>query len=173
MKQSSNSRRLVSSIALVAACAVTLGVPSAGAVGVAGQDASVGAVPTGGLDDALNAASLTIVTRFLGLQPPQVETVAHLLAERQRATAPVEVRIAVLQQQLEAALAEGQDPAVVGVLASELFGANQVRARIQSEFLEHFGSLLSPEQIQRFRWIHRAAELQAIVPAFHRLAIHR
>jgi len=165
-------RRPVGRVALTIVSMWLTGWVSVFAVPVSAPTSS-GAGPLVGLDDALNAASLSVVAEFLGLAPPQLAALTELIDARARVQAPLQARAHELQRRLEQALTQGRDPAEVGLLAGEIFDTNQALARAQAEFLTHVEGVLLPDQLQRWAFVHHAARLHPIVPAFRRLSIHR
>jgi len=122
-------------------------------------------------DSADAPAPLEIVVQFLQLQPAQQPIFGQLLQARQTAVAPFFLGIAQRQQQLDALLASGGNPAQVGILVIQIHALQQQILQTQQVFLSNFVNLLDQDQQQRFAAVQLAAQLQPVVPAFQVLQL--
>jgi|SRR5579859_643715 len=116
-------------------------------------------------------APLQIVVQFLQLSPDQQTVFGELLQARQTAVTPLFLGIAQREQQLQALLASGGNPAQIGVLVIQIHALQQQIVQTQQNFLANFANLLDPDQKQRFVAVHVAAQLQPVVPAFELLQL--
>lgn len=113
--------------------------------------------------------ALYIVAQFLQLTPNQVEALAELLRMRQEAIAPLLQQIAEREQQIQALLQAGGDPAAIGQLVIEIHQLKQLIQRAQQDFMAAFMNLLDSTQRMRVRAVLQAAKLQPVVEAFRTL----
>ncbi len=116
-------------------------------------------------------APLQIVVQFLQLQPPQQTVFGELLQARQTAVTPLFQGIAQREQQVEALLQSGGNPAQVGILVVQIHALQQQIMQVQQTFLANLANLLDQEQQQRLAAVNEAAQLQPVVPAFQVLQL--
>jgi hypothetical protein len=109
---------------------------------------------------------LQIVVQFLQLQPAQEPLFGQLLQARQTAVAPLFQAMAQKEQQLEALLASGGNPAQVGILVIQIHALQQQVMQTQQVFLGNLANLLDQDQQQRLAAVAIAVQLQPVVPAF-------
>ena len=114
---------------------------------------------------------LQIVVQFLQLQAAQVSIFEQLLQARQTAVAPLFQGIAQREQQLEALLNSGDNPAQIGVLVIQIHTLQQQIVQTQQGFLANLANLLDHDQQERLAAVHVAAQLQPVVPAFQLLQL--
>ena len=114
---------------------------------------------------------LQIVVQFLQLQPAQVQIFEQLLQARQTAVAPLFQGIAQREQQLEALLNSGGNPAQIGVLVIQIHALQQQIVQTQQGFLANLANLLDRDQQERLAALRVAAQLQPVVPAFQPLQL--
>lgn len=114
---------------------------------------------------------LQIVVQFLQLQPAQEPIFGQLLQARQTAVTPLFQGIAQREQQLEALLTSGGNPAQIGILVIQIHALQQQIVQTQQVFLANLANLLDPEQQQRLAAVRVAAQLQPVVPAFQLLQL--
>ncbi|HEY4980029.1 MAG TPA: hypothetical protein VII25_12750 [Candidatus Acidoferrum sp.] len=114
---------------------------------------------------------LQIVVQFLQLQPTQQTILGELLQARQTAVTPLFLGIAQREQQVEALLASGGNPAQVGVLVIQIHALQQQIMQVQQAFLTNLANLLDQEQQQRLAAVRVATQLQPVVPAFQILQL--
>jgi hypothetical protein len=88
---------------------------------------------------------------------------------RQETIAPLLQQIAEREQQIQALLQSGGDPAAIGQLVIEIYQLKQLIQRAEQDFLAAFMNLLSSDQRMRFRQVVFAAKLQPVVEAFQTL----
>jgi len=122
-------------------------------------------------DHADPPCPLQIVVQFLQLQPAQEPILVQLLQARQTAVAPFFQGIAQREQQLEALLASGGNPAQIGLLVMQIHALQQQIIETQQAFLANLANLLDQDQQQRLAAVHVAAQLQPVVPAFQALQL--
>ncbi|MGH9788970.1 MAG: hypothetical protein ACRD4U_09745 [Candidatus Acidiferrales bacterium] len=113
--------------------------------------------------------ALYIVAQFLQLTPNQVEALTELLRMRQETIVPLLQQIAAREQQIQALLQSGGDPAAIGQLVIEIYQLKQLIERAQQDFLAAFLNLLDSTQRMRVRAVMQAAKLQPVVEAFRTL----
>ncbi len=116
--------------------------------------------------DPNESSPLQIVAQFLQLQPAQEPLFGQLLQARQTAVAPLFQAMAQEEQQLEALLASGGNPAQVGILVIQIHALQQQVMQTQQVFLENLANLLDQDQQQRLAAVAIAVQLQPVVPAF-------
>jgi hypothetical protein len=116
--------------------------------------------------DPNESSPLQIVAQFLQLQPAQEPLFGQLLQARQTAVAPLFQAMAQEEQQLEALLASGGNPAQVGILVIHIHAQQQQVMQTQQVFLENLANLLDQDQQQRLAAVAIAVQLQPVVPAF-------
>jgi hypothetical protein len=114
---------------------------------------------------------IQIVVEFLQLQPAQQPIFGQLLQARQTAVTPLFLGIAQREQQLEALLASGGNPAQVGILVIQIHALQMQIVQTQQAFLANLANLLEPEQQQRMAAVQLAAQLQPVLPAFQALQL--
>jgi hypothetical protein len=117
-------------------------------------------------DEPDESSPLQIVVQFLQLQPAQEPVFGQLLQARQTAVTPLFQGIAQREQQLEALLASGGNPAQVGILVIQIHALQQQVMQTQQVFLANLANLLDQEQQQRLAAVALAAQLQPVLPAF-------
>jgi hypothetical protein len=116
--------------------------------------------------DPDESSPLQIVAQFLQLQPAQEPLFGQLLQARQTAVAPLFQAMAQKEQQLEALIASGGNPAQVGILVIQIHALQQQVMQTQQVFLENLANLLDQDQQQRLAAVAIAVQLQPVVPAF-------
>jgi len=116
-------------------------------------------------------APLQIVVQFLQLQPAQQQIFGELLQARQTAVTPLFQGIAQREQQLQALLGSGGNPAQVGILVIQVHALQQQIVQTQQVFLANLANLLDHDQQERLAAVHVAARLQPVVPAFQVLQL--
>ena len=116
--------------------------------------------------DPDESSPLQIVAQFLQLQPSQEPLFGQLLQARQTAVAPLFQAMAQKEQQLEALIASGGNPAQVGILVIQIHALQQQVMQTQQVFLENLANLLDQDQQQRLAAVAIAVQLQPVVPAF-------
>jgi len=116
--------------------------------------------------DPDESSPLQIVAQFLQLQPSQEPLFGQLLQARQTAVTPLFQAMAQKEQQLEALLASGGNPAQVGILVIQIHALQQQVMQTQQVFLENLANLLDQDQQQRLAAVAIAVQLQPVVPAF-------
>jgi len=114
---------------------------------------------------------LQLVVQFLQLQPAQQTLFGELLQARQTAVTPLFQGIAQREQQLEALLSSGGNPAQVGILVIQIHALQMQIVQTQQIFLSNFISLLDQDQQQRLAAVALAAQLQPVLPAFQALQL--
>jgi hypothetical protein len=114
---------------------------------------------------------LQIVVQFLQLQPSQLPIFGQLLQARQTAVTPLFQGIAQREQQLEALVSSGGNPAQIGVLVLQIHALQQQIVQTQQVFLANLASLLDQGQQQRLAAVAMATQLQPVVPAFQVLQL--
>ncbi len=116
--------------------------------------------------DPDESSPLQIVAQFLQLQPSQEPLFGQLLQARQTAVTPLFQAMAQKEQQLEALIASGGNPAQVGILVIQIHALQQQVMQTQQVFLENLANLLDQDQQQRLAAVAIAVQLQPVVPAF-------
>jgi hypothetical protein len=114
---------------------------------------------------------LQIVVQFLQLQPAQQPIFGQLLQTRQTVVAPLFQGIAQREQQLEALLDSGGNPAQIGLLVLQIHALQLQIVHAQQGFLTNLENLLDQDQQQRLAAVRLAAQLQPVVPAFQSLQL--
>jgi len=114
---------------------------------------------------------LQVVVEFLQLTPAQQTSFGELLQARQTAVTPFFQGIAQREQQVEALLASGGNPAQVGILVIQIHALQMQIVQTQQIFLSNFISLLNQDQQQRLAAVALAAQLQPVLPAFQQLQL--
>jgi hypothetical protein len=114
---------------------------------------------------------LQVVVQCLQLQPAQQTLFGELLQARQTAVTPLFQGIAQREQQLEALLASGGNPAQVGILVIQIHALQMQIVQTQQIFLSNFISLLDQDQQQRLAAVALAAQVQPVLPAFQALQL--
>lgn len=114
---------------------------------------------------------LQVVVEFLQLTPDQQTAFGGLLQARETAVVPLLQGIAQREQQVQALLAAGGDPAKIGVLIVQINGLQTQIVQTQQIFLSNFISLLSQDQQQILAAVAMAAQLQPVLPAFAQLQL--
>ena len=112
---------------------------------------------------------IQVVDQFLQLRPDQLQEFGQLLQARQTAVVPLLQGIQQREQQLQALLDSGGNPADVGMTVIQIHALQRQVAQQQQDFLTKFVSLLAPEQQQRLEAVRIAAQLQPVLPAFQQL----
>jgi hypothetical protein len=116
-------------------------------------------------------APVQIAVQFLQLQPAQVPVFEQLLQARQTAVTPLFQGIAQREQQIQALVQSGGNPAEIGVLVIQVSALQQQIVQTQQAFLENLANLLDTDQQQRLAAVSLAAQLQPVVPAFEALQL--
>jgi len=114
---------------------------------------------------------LQVVVQFLQLTPAQQTSFGELLQARETAVVPLLQSIAQREQQVEALLASGGDPAKIGILIVQIHALQTQIVQTQQIFLSNFISLLSQDQQQILAAVALAAQLQPVLPAFAQLQL--
>ena len=109
---------------------------------------------------------LQVVVQFLQLQPAQQPLFGQLLQARQTAVTPLFQAMAQKEQQLEALLGSGGNPAQVGILVIQIHAIQQQIMQTQQVFLANLANLLDQDQQQLLAAVVVAAQLQPVLPAF-------
>lgn len=113
-----------------------------------------------------------VVAEFLGLSEEQLELWVQLRGETQPELEMLRHEVSVLERQLQEEL-ENEDAAVpvVGTLVLEIRAR---RAQFETIFrtrAEEFAAALDEEQQHRLSLIHRAAQVQSLLPAFRHFGL--
>jgi hypothetical protein len=123
-------------------------------------------------DAASDAPSpLQIVVQFLQLQPAQEPLFGELLQARQTTVTPLFQAIAQKEQQVQALLNSGGNPAQVGILVTQIYALQHQIVQTQEVFLANLANLLDADQKQRLAEVAVAAQLQPVLPAFQALQL--
>ncbi len=121
--------------------------------------------------DADAPSPLQIVVAFLQLQPAQEPVFGQLLQTRQTAVTPLFEAIATKEQQVQALLESGGNPAAVGILVTQIYALQHQVVQTQQAFLANLANLLDEDQKQRLAAVAVAAQLQPVLPAFQALQL--
>lgn len=112
---------------------------------------------------------LQIVVQVLQLQPAQEPLFGELLQARQTAVTPLFQAIEQKEQQVQALLNSGGNPAQVGILVFQIYALQHQIVQTQQAFLANLANLLDQDQKQRLAAVAVAAQLQPVLPAFQAL----
>lgn len=121
--------------------------------------------------DADAPSPLQIVVQFLQLQPAQQPIFGQLLQARQTAVTPLFQGIAAREQEVQALLDSGGNPAEVGILVTQIYALQHQIVQTQQAFLANLLNLLDQDQKQRLAAVQFAAQLQPVLPAFQQLQL--
>ena len=152
-----------------ASSASTAPAPSLSKLNVSSTLAQMTTAAAEGNPDA--PAPIQVAVQFLQLQPAQQPVFGELLQARQTAVAPLFQGIAQREQQIEALVQSGGNPAQIGILMLQIHALQQEIMQIQQAFLENLANLLDQDQQQRLAAVGLAAQLQPVVPAFQALQL--
>jgi hypothetical protein len=144
-------------------------VPSLSKLNVSSTLAKMQTTAAEGNPDA--PAPVQLVAQFLQLTTAQQPVFGELLQSRQTAVSPLFQGIAQREQQIEALVQAGGNPAQIGALMLQIYALQQQIVQIQQEFLANLANLLDQDQQQRLAAVSLAAQLQPVVPAFEVLQL--
>ena len=130
------------------------------------------AVPALADDGPLAARAKGEVVGFLALTSDQTAQWDTLLAAREQTVAPLRTQLQGIEEQLRTVLAQpNPDPAAVGNLVLQAHGVREQIRAANGAYTDGFNALLTGDQQAKVAFLHRAAKVEPVLPAFRFFAL--